>query len=264
MPGSIDGWSRRRATRSGGGSRGRVACRTIRPSSRPSSPARPRRPRPAHRARRAAAADSPARGPAGRRAQGPRPGSRRPDSWSITSARRSSAAEPRNGASCASDGRDALPGRQEPRERGRVRPAPPRGGAAPASAVGAGRRTSGSHHSRSAAARSELATDQRSRRDQPRRARPRRPRSAGPSGAPAPASGTDRGCGRSARADPRARAVAGARNASGTPAGGDRAHAVPVPRDVLDRDPALLAADPEPDGASGRRAAPRATAAATA
>ena len=113
--------------------------------------ARPRRPRRARPARRAAAAGSRGCGPAARRAPARTPGSARPASWSTTSARRSSAARPaERRRSRRPTGGDALPGRQEPRRAPPGRPARPRAGAGPASAAGACRRTSGSHHSRSA------------------------------------------------------------------------------------------------------------------
>ena len=81
---------------------------------------RPRPPRRGRRARRAGAAGSPGPAPAGCRARGPRRAGPRPASWSTTSASRSRAACWRSGAGASPAAADALPGRQEPGEGGRV------------------------------------------------------------------------------------------------------------------------------------------------
>ena len=119
---------------------------------------------------------------------------------------------------------DAVPGGQEPAERGRVDRldlAAQPGQRPPAEEA----EDLGVEPLALRAARPELAAEDRAVREQPLEARPRRRRPAAPSGAPAPGSGTGRGSGRTGRAGPRAPPAAGPRNASGTPAGG----ATPTP-----------------------------------
>ena len=148
----------------------------------------------------------------------------RPASWSTTSARRSSAAEPRSGVAALADRGDAVPRRQEPRQRDRVdrldlapqlRQRPP---------------AKQPQHVRIAplafrAAGPELAAEQRARRHQPLQGVLDDARWAAPSDAPVSAPGTARASAPSARAARRARPTAGARNAWGTPTGG----ATPTP-----------------------------------
>ena len=90
------------------------------------SRARPRRPRPSRRARRAAAAGTRGRGPGARRARGRRPGSagrpagRRPRPAARGRRTRGRGCRRRSRGGGRRRRRDALPGRQEPRQRDRV------------------------------------------------------------------------------------------------------------------------------------------------
>ena len=241
------GESRPVAARRGPGGPGRSARRRGR-----GSPAPPRRPRRASPARRAAAAGSPGCAPGARPVPGRTRGSASPASWSTTSASRSRAAEPRNGVPARPTGAiPCQPGRKRPSAAGSTGSTSRRSRASDRRR--SWRRTSGSHHSRSAppgrnSPRTSVPGDQQPLEgvlDDPRRE--------------APAAGR---LGRQERA-------VGARPAGEQPVeraghrGEERlrhadrrrdAHAVAIAGDVLDGDPAVLAGDPGPDrAATGRQ-----------
>ena len=184
------------------------------------APPDPARPRPARRARRAGAAGSRGRGPAGCRARGPRPAAATPASWSTTSASRSRAAVWRSGGRRSPTARDALPGRQEPGEGGRIdrldllaQPGQ-RSAAEEAEDVGVDPVALG-------AARPELAAQDRAGGEQPLEGVLDDAGRQAPAAGRLRASGTGRGSGRSGRADPSRAPTAGPRNAAGTPVGGE-------------------------------------------
>ena len=224
-----------------GGRRGRRRGRGCR--------GRPTRPRPARRARRAAAAGSRGCGPGARRAPARRRESARPASWSTTSASRSSAALPRSGGGFDPTGDDALPRRQEPPERlgiDRLDLAPePRERAA-------------AEHPEDLrvaplalrAARAELAADDRAGRGEPRQRVLDDAERQSPARAPARCARNGPWLRAKRASRPSSAPVTRTRNASGTPRGGEAPTPSRYRADVLDRDPALVAAR----SASGPRA----------